>query len=246
MIELDFFLVIVDKFLERAISNLTPEEREHLVGYCVNPAIKKEIEADIPIIGEWNLPWYEPQYQNAFYCEYGLFPHLVKNPELLAGLTHVGILHYDVKFEESSVNEIISSLEEEPDTIYYINRRGNGDLCLNPEEVGLLSEFVNTRMNARIDPDKIWNEGWISEAMTVVPVRIAQEFGNFLLAYADEIEDIIRKNRWGIMDSMTHRVCGLVERMWGFYLVSTGLPMKRMRVVHEWGAYRHLHQYMKV
>jgi hypothetical protein len=68
------------------------------------------------------------------------------------------------------------------------------------------------------------------------------EFARFVEKYHEEIEDFILSNRWGIMWRIKHRNCGLIERMWGFYLVSLGLPLEPVDVIHEWHDYQHAHR----
>jgi hypothetical protein len=92
-----------------------------------------------------------------------------------------------------------------------------------------------------IDPIKVINVGWISEAMSVVPKDVFIKFGNFLFENNEEIQNILLQNRWGIMNQINHRICGIVERMWGLYLVNCGLELVQMNVEHDWNFYNHDH-----
>lgn len=43
------------------------------------------------------------------------------------------------------------------------------------------------------------------------------------------------------MNRVNHRVCGIVERMWGFYLASQQIPQVQLDVIHDWDSYIHKH-----
>jgi hypothetical protein len=100
---------------------------------------------------------------------------------------------------------------------------------------------MTERLGIYIDPNNIIKNGWVSEAMSVTPVEIFKHFGNFLVNHGHEIEDILISNRWGIMDHINHRICGIVERMWGFYLMSLKTEMEQMDIIHDWDFYQHQH-----
>ena len=70
------------------------------------------------------------------------------------------------------------------------------------------------------------------------------KFGEFLLYHAHEIETILKNNVWGMMNHCPHRICGIIERMWGFYLVSLNMPLKQLNMVHDWDSYNHEHMKM--
>ena len=93
-----------------------------------------------------------------------------------------------------------------------------------------------------MDSDYIWNNGWISEAISLTPKNVFLKFANFIYDNKSDVENILIDNKWGIMNNINHRICGLVERMWGFYLMNCNLPMQKMNVIHDWDFYVHKHQ----
>ena len=241
MINIKYYLVSYDRCDHRAISKLTLEEREKVICYAVNGAVPKIIGAKIKVVNEWQLKWYAPRYQTLKYYEYGLIPHCVKNPELLDGLTHVGLLHNDVLFAENSVNDMISKLEENPRQIFYIILRQNDVLYFTKDQLKYIAEYMSPKLNIDVNPDYIWNNGFISESLTVTPIDIFIKFGEFILTYQYDFENILNTNRWGLMNTVKHRLCGLVERFWGIYLMSCGLPIEKMKVTHDREIYEHEH-----
>jgi len=241
MINIKYYLVSYDTCKQRAVENLTKEERNKVICYAVNAAKPKFITAKVKIINEWQLPWHDNRYQFLQYYEYGTLPHLVKNLDLLKDLTHVGMLHNDVLFYENSVNNMISELEENSNRIYYVVLRKNDVLYFNKEQLKHIIDYINPKLNIDIDIDKIWNDGWISESMAVAPVEIFTRFGEFILKYQYDFENILYTNRWGLMSTVKHRNCGFVERLWGIYLVSCGMEIKRMEVDHDRENYEHAH-----
>ena len=97
-------------------------------------------------------------------------------------------------------------------------------------------------MKINIDVMNIVKNGWISETFSVTPIEVFRKFGEFILNNKQDIEDILDKNRWGIMNNIKHRMCGIVERMWGFYLVSLNCKLEKMDIEHDHNAYYHQHE----
>jgi len=241
VVNLKFFLVTYDKLYRKVFSSLTPEEISLIYSYAVRGDIPKFIDKKIPVIEEWNLPWHDNRYQVLQYYEYGAIVHCIKNPDLIKDLTHVGLLHYDIIFEKESINSIIEDLNNNPNQIFYIMLRNNQALYFTKDQVKYLCEYMSGKLEMNIDPENIWNNGWISEALSVTPIEIFSRFGEYILKNQTDFESIIRDNRWNIMSQGQHRPCGLVERMWGFYLVSLNLPIKKMNITHDWDSYHHEH-----
>lgn len=240
-----FFLVTFDKLYNKVIERLSFEEVEKITCYCVQKKVSKNIsEKIVDTINEWELSWNDYSFQTKQYYEYGAMVHILQNPELLDGVTHVGLLHYDVIFNEGSVNSMISELVKKPDTIFYQQRRPNNQTSLSRFEAERLCELMSSKMGINIDVTSAWNDGWVSEALSLTPKHVFSKFAKFLHDHHLEIENILKTNRWGIMNICPHRICGIVERMWGFYLVGCGLPLKQMDVIHDWDSYQHHHMLM--
>lgn len=242
MINMNFYLVTYDRLDDKVVAALDDKELSCVKCYAVQKKVPKKITPKVETINEWELTWNDYSFQSKQYYEYGSIVHLIKNPHLLEGLTHVGLLHYDALFNQNSVNDILQKLSENPEKVFYQRIRGVHDLYLTQYEVLNISQFMNERLDMKIDPVNIWENGWISEALSVTPIEVFKKFGNFIIDYQYEIEDILLKNKWGIMNNVNHRVCGIIERMWGFYLVSLGLPLEKMNIEHDWDSYVHKHQ----
>lgn len=241
MINIKYYLVSYDRCDHRAVSKLTPEERENVICYAVNGAVPKIIGAKIKVVNEWQLKWHSPRYQTLMYYEYGCIVHCVKNPELLEGLTHIGLLHNDVLFAPNSVNNMINALNENPRKIYYIILRQNDVLYFTKEQLNHIIDYMSPKLDITINPDKIWNEGFISESLAVTPIDIFTKFGEFIIKYQYDFENILNTNRWSLMSTVKHRLCGFVERLWGIYLVSCKLPIEKMDIEHDREYYEHAH-----
>jgi hypothetical protein len=245
MVNINIFLVTYDRLLDRVVNELDYDELNSIVCYGVQKKVQKNITQQVKrIINEWELPWNDYNYQSKQYYEYGSMVHLFKNPEILYDVTHVGIMHYDVKFKSNAINDIRLELEETPDTIFYQMMRPSNQLSLLKNEVDEICNFMSERLDMTIDSNRIWEDTWVSEALSVTPVDVFNKFANYLYTYHEDIEDILKSNRWNIMNHCPHRLCGLVERMWGFYLTSCNMPLKQMNVIHEWDAYPHQHMTM--
>ena len=242
MINVNFFLVTYDKLLDKALDNLSTEELSSVTCYAIQKNVQKNISSKISnICEEWCLPWNDFSYQTKQYYEYGTIVHLYKNQNIISNNTHVGLLHYDVLFEKNSINNICSILEKEPDTIFYQMIRPPEQMSLLDYELSKLCEFMSERLDILIDPNYIKQRGWISESLSVTPKKVFLKFGEFLFNHGREIETILKNNVWGIMNHCPHRICGIIERMWGFYLMCLPNPKKQMNVKHDWYSYEHYH-----
>lgn len=243
MINLKFYIVSYDRCDSYIMKELDDEEKSLLYCYTVNPMIPKLITAKIPRIDEWKLKWYNPRYQTLKYHEYGPMIHIYNNKELTENLTHIGILHYDVYFYKNSIHNILEDLQQTPQKIYYIMYRQNNTLYFTNEQLKYICEYMSLKLNMNIDADKIWKDGWISEALSIVPIDIFNKFCNFLYSNQYEIETLLTSNKWGLMNDVKHRMCGFVERLWGIYLVFCNLPLEKMNIIHDWDRYDHKHIY---
>ena len=242
MTKIKFFLHSYDRLDDRAIDNLTSKELECVKCYTVEKSVIKNITPKVERINEWELEWNDYSYRDKKYYDYGAIVHLIQNPHLLEGLTHVGLMQYDVLFQKNSVNNIISKLDENPNIIFYNNIRSVQDLWLTEFEFIQICNFVSEKMKINIDVMNIVKNGWISETFSVTPIEVFRKFGEFILNNKQDIEDILDKNRWGIMNNIKHRMCGIVERMWGFYLVSLNCKLEKMDIEHDHNAYYHQHE----
>lgn len=241
MTNLKFYIVSYNKLYKRVVENLTDDHNKFLTAYFVNKSFEKDVTLEIDSINEWDLPWNDYSYQQKQFYEYSCIVHLTKNNDIIKDQTHVGLLHYDTKFGRDSIEKIIDSLKGNSNQIFYQCLRGPNDLYFNRDEYFGICEFMSQKLNMVIDPIKVINVGWISEAMSVVPKDVFIKFGNFLFENNVEIQNILLQNRWGIMNQINHRICGIVERMWGLYLVNCGLELVQMDVEHDWNFYNHDH-----
>jgi len=241
MVKLNMFLVSYDRLDDKVVNLLDDNEIKLVKCYAVQKGVVKRISDRVSVINEWELPWNDYTFQKKQYYEYGTIIHLINNPDIIDGLTHIGLLHYDILFHKNSINDAISILENDNNTILYQRIRGLNDLYLTKFEVDNIAKFMSDRLEVKIDADNIWKNGWVSEALSITPIDIFKKFGKFIIENQSDIEDILINNRWGIMNQINHRICGIIERMWGFYLVSIG-NLKKLNIDHDWDSYTHKHQ----
>ena len=179
MIDFKIYMVSNDTLNNSAIRDITQAERDRLVCYAVNPDKPKFFQANLNRVNEWELPWYRPGYQMTQYYEYGSLVHITQNNELLKGLSHVGLMHYDMYFPENSVNDIQQELEREPNQILYVVRRKD-NLYFTFSQLRNVCHYLDSKPHIHSNPDRITEEGWISEALSVTPVDVFKRFGRFI------------------------------------------------------------------
>jgi hypothetical protein len=241
MIILKNYCVTFDRFYEQSIEELDENELKTIFSYTVQKNVLKTITQKVQQINEWELPWNDYSYQQKQFYEYGTIVHLLQNPQLIENTSHIGLFHYDVKFKKNSINQVINQLSENPNTIFYQKKRENNELFMPKSVLKELCVFINEKLSINSNFEKIWNDGWISEALSITPREDFLKFGQFLLDNKLEIESLLVNNKWGIMNSNRHRVCGLVERMWGIYLVSLDKQLFQLDIDHDWYSYTHQH-----
>ena len=83
---------------------------------------------------------------------------------------------------------------------------------------------MEEKMNIKLDIEKI-KQKWISCTFSIVPIEIFNTFSKYIYDNKEEIEQLFLKP--------PHKMCGLIERMWGFYLIGVNLPIVEMPIIHE-------------
>ena len=238
------------EFRPESVERLKPEERSQIWAYIVNENFPKDYNRFTGLVShvrEYGLTKYNPRYQQKAYFEYGTIAHIYLNESLRD--THVGILHSDIVFEEGSVNEMLEEFDRRPDTIFYqtffgpqLHPETLHPLYLTEKEAHLLGNYLAIRMQIPTNVDRVLRDGWIG-GMAAGPLDIFLRFGEFLEMYSEEMEQILAEDRWHLQTwPGKHTICGIIERMWGMYLMSLGMQLRPMRIRHEQNQYQHDHK----
>jgi hypothetical protein len=157
------------------------------------------------------------------------------NPELTEGLTHFGMIHYDVIFHPGSVNKLIKDFEKEPNQIQFTSKLLPKQLYLNKPQLDYLGDFLSEKLEIKVDTNNIWENGFIGCTKSIAPLWVYKKFGKFMIDNKEEIENIIKTRKVG-----THKMAGFQERLWGFYLMSLGLPYTHINsIACDWNSYNH-------
>lgn len=244
------YAVCHKEFRDESVNTLSEAERNHVISYIVNESYPKDhsrFSALVSQVNEYELERYNPKYQLNNYYEYGAIAHVYLNESLRD--SHVGILHSDIVFECNSINEMIEALTNEPDTIFYNTFFGpfadkvtQHPYYLSYDEVHLLCNYLTERIGLYINTSRVLTTGWVG-GMSAGPVDVFIHFGEFMERYTDELEDILNTDAWHLQTYPgKHTICGIIERLWGFYLVSLNYPLKYMRIRHEQNKYEHDHR----
>jgi len=250
MINLKIYSVSHREFRDEVTNNLLPEEKQKVYCYIVNdnyPKNDENFSKKIENIKEYELSFYNKYFQEHRYLEYSLIPHIYMNENLTSGCTHVGMVHSDIIFEKDSINNIMNELEKNPNQLFYntffnsLQQPDGGPLYLSPEQLVKICDYSSQKLKMFINYQKILSFGWIG-SMCVGPVEVFKNFGKFIIDNYQEIQEIIEADKWNIQSYPNkHSVCGIIERMWGFYLVNLNLPIKYMNIIHDRNQYTHDH-----
>lgn len=235
------------EFKSEAVAKLTPSERSHVISYVVNERYPKDWSLFSNLVSqvrEYELEKYNPVYQQHKYAEYGTIAHIYLNPSLRDA--YVGTLHSDIVFETGGVQEMLETIDRQPDTIFYntffgpkLHPETLHPLYLTPSEVRQLSSYMADRIKMNINTDRVLREGWIG-GMAAAPLDVFMRFGEFMETYCGELEEIFADDRWHLQTwPGRHTICSIIERLWGFYLVSLDYPEKYMRINHGGNKYQY-------
>jgi hypothetical protein len=237
MFNLKFYIVSYDECRNAVVDKISESERNNVCCYSVNESHPKRITNKIQNVNEWDLNWHDETYQDLQYYEYSLIPHIAKNESLIENISHIGLLHFDTYFKSDSINEIKKDLIKNPNQIYYmVYIKDPISLYMSRDQLDKMCLYMSSKLKMFINANIIWNIGWISHAMVIAPTDVYIKFGKFMVNNKQDFENMIRNKTFG----PGHRPCGLMERMWGFYLVSLGLPIKKIdNIVHDSTAYEH-------
>jgi len=250
MINLRTYSACHKEFRESTVENLTEQERKSVCAYIVNeryPKDENNFSDKVEHIKEYELPVYNKHFQEIKYLEYSLLPHVFLNPLLTEGLTHIGMLHSDISFQNNSIKDIILDLEQDPNQIFYntffgpLQNPDGGPLYLSPEQVYKICDYTSIKMKKYINPLSVLHTGWIG-SQCIAPIKVFWEFGKFMQENYKEMEEILLLDKWDLQSYPDkHSPCGFIERIWGFYLVSLNMPIKRMRIDHIRENFSHEH-----
>lgn len=240
--KINFYLVSYDRLYDRVVENLESFELSDIYCYAVQKNVKKDITSKIKVINEWEMDWNDFSYQEKQYYEYGSIIHLMNNPSIISDCTHIGLLHYDIIFNKKSIQNIYNEINADTNKIFYQCIRPNSQLLLTKHQLNMICKFMSDKLKMKINSDHIWVNGWVSEALSVVPKEVFINFGQYLINNKIEIENMLLQNLWGLMTTTNHRICGFVERMWGIYLMSLNMDMIKLDIIHDRDFYEHQHE----
>lgn len=239
------YTVIYDNCFERVFQDVSQDHLEKVKGYLVKKPIPKTIYnlKEKNILREWELDWNDFFYQKNIFCEYSFFPHAYKNH--LFGSEYIGLYHSDVKFTDYFFDEIERAdgktifLPESTfcknESFWYFNEKETASIC----------EYMSNKMNMNIKFDNIKKYGWPSCCLGTGPSYIFSEFGKFIAENGKEIFDNLFNGKFFI-ESKYHRICGLIERMWGIYIMNSPLQLKISNsIIHESYLYTQAHWNLK-
>ena len=108
------YIIFHKTIYEECYKDLSTHHFDKLSFFGVNSKIKKMVPSSYmdKIIIERNLPYYNPLWQHAGFCEDSVFLHVYKNPELLLDkYDYVGFFQYDMILENSLFETVDTMLK---------------------------------------------------------------------------------------------------------------------------------------
>ena len=116
-----FYIIFHKNVYEECYKDLDEKYLENCTFFGVNSKIQKYVPDKLrtKVILERNLPYYNPLWQFAEFCENSTLLHVYKNPQL-CNYDYVGFFQYDMILTNSVFATIDSTLESgSRDTVFY-------------------------------------------------------------------------------------------------------------------------------
>lgn len=194
---------------------------------AVNPDIPKTYTNDkYKIINEWELPHYNPLFQQKGYNENSAIYHLKANG-LHKQYKYVGFFQYDMKFGADVVDTILNHMYEQP-TCFYIEAYNFTFCCAETwNEPHVIKEFVRSYQTFY---DK--HMGLSDEAVYplfntyVIPVETYERVMSFVESLYWNIDRIVIQQHFG-------HIGGLFERVMALTIGEENLKMIKLNVLHD-------------
>lgn len=249
--KINFFLTTYDLCSERSIENVPKDFLDLFICYQVKKQKKKKIPLQLlkNTIKEWELPWNDYFYQENIFCEYSILPHLYKNKYLIDNVEYIGLFHGDVLFTKNSINNIDDIISKSCKDLLIVPEntfcKKGESLYLNETQIEILCKYMSEKMDTDIKTKNIYNYGWPSCALSITSKNKFLKFGKFLYENGEDIFNKLFDNSFGV-NSNYHRICGIIERMWGFYLICTSNEVYLTKgIQHESYSYEQEHWKLK-
>lgn len=117
---LDIFVIFHVKIFEKLYKELDEDELKYLTFVAVNEKTNQMKDATHfrgrPIIKEWELPEYNPEWQKNNWWIGGVVHHLVMNR--VSNADYIGMVQHDFTFEKGSIHRLVNMLR--PNTAFTI------------------------------------------------------------------------------------------------------------------------------
>lgn len=122
-----FYIIFHKDVHEECYKNLDPKYLENCTFFGVNSTVQKRIPTRYQkkVIFERDLPYYNPLWQFADFCEDSTFLHVYKN-ERLHSYNYVGFFQYDMVLPNSVFETIDEELKHgQTNTVFYYHKENS-------------------------------------------------------------------------------------------------------------------------
>lgn len=104
-----------ERIFDELLEPIPASDRRDLVMYAVNDKIPKSYASSVVppenVVREWELPLFEPRWQEKMYCQTTCMYHVFLNG-LHRDLDYVGFCQYDMRFDAATFAHIRATLRE--------------------------------------------------------------------------------------------------------------------------------------
>ena len=222
------FVVFHEKIFDECYKDIPQEILDKYFTFvAVNPNITKTYtEGKYNVINEWELPQYNPEFQEKGYKENSVIYHVIAN-NLHSNYNYIGFFQYDMTFDVSMVDTILNEIELQP-TCFYLEAH-NYDYCAKetwnePPVMAYLTSHYQTFHGKKFSYN--CNDIYPLFNSYVIPRKTYEKIMKWVYELYPRIAAIVVQKHFG-------HVAGLYERVMAFAVGEEKLTMIKIDVKHE-------------
>lgn len=226
---LQLFVVFHEKIFDECYKDIPQEFLDKYFTFiAVNPNIKKfYTEGKYKVVNEWELPHYNPDFQEKGYKENSAIYHVIRH-KLHENYKYVGFFQYDMTFDMDAINTILSGIEGETPTCFYLEAR-NYEYCAREtwNEPPVMA-YLTTHYSGFHDKQFSYSDEDIYPLYNsyVIPSETYKKIMTWVCQFYPRIASIVVQLHFG-------HIAGLYERIMAFAIGEENLNMVKIEVKHD-------------
>jgi hypothetical protein len=228
-----------NKLFDECYNELDDETLQSIVMYGVNDKYEKiyNTEKGYNIQFESNLPFYNRQLQDNYYCQTSCMYHVYMN-KLYTNTSYIGFIQYDMVLHKNIIQDIQDKIQTNKEIYFYsllCNKLHKQHLCL-PYKHSILekyNQFFNTEHTYQSIVNSNKSEHYIILHTFVIPTSTFVK----MMGWYCSMHDWLHEN------NVKHMYCSspaeVTEDIFGLFLLlqmieDDNIRLEPLQLTHEW------------